>query len=1127
MLQVQGNADQLDPQRDAWGRTSIPSPGSVRRRLSPLVLILTVLLLCGLWMASDSWAAGPNPIAAYSFDEDEGGTAYNLDDEYGDLGGEFDAAIHGAEWVGGRYGSALKFEAAEHDYLSVSSASELELTEGFTLEAWVRPTSAETAAPIFTKNSPEGAAYQLLAGGESSGKAEGIVVDESKAAASVTASTALTADRWTYLALTDDGEHLRLFVNGELASSTSASTPRSSEGNLEIGGDQLTEDYFDGLIDDVRIYPGAHGEGEISEDMGIAIQTQPSEEPISEYPFEQPHITHDVTEAHDATIHGAGWREGKYGAALDFQAEDGDYLSIPHSSDLDLTEGFTLEAWIRPTGSYGPLFTDRFKSSTGYELYWEEWEEGNLVGGVVFDGGEEEAYVSAENETPANSWSYVALTSDGEELSLYVNGELIESTPAVDPPSTENDLEIAGRSFYKEYFNGLIDNVRVYGRALNGAELEEDMSTAVGTSPRAGSIAEYSFDDVEAQVGSDPAGGHDATVQSSESAEGKYGSALDLNGESSCVAVPDSHDLELSGGFTVEAWVWPQSSEQDAPLFFKGSGVESFGYAMYLGDEEGGDQPRGLVAGNESTTSEVSSSETLPAETWSHVAMTSDGEELSLYVNGELVDSEATTSAQPSQGDLEIGCNRGLEQYFAGRIDEVRIFDSPLEAGRMTEEAESDHVPPEVQMSGGITEGLEGPGNYPLRVEVTDGSTGKPQSGVTHAEISFDGTTVETKSQSCPKGNCKLNLEWTYEEEEFTEEPHEIEIVAFDGSGNIEEKFIDLPIASGDIPACRPLSKPTPSPPTETSSLPHGGTSRTYDAEGGLSYEILEAPNNFDPLSATNEELKEYGYPPRPEEEDALEDWESAMKDDGSSPLGAPCVELATGSTGEIVNETSGNYSGFVGTEPEGKNVWNAIEADYNQPWAHRQPFCRNSVEGSWIGLGGWDSSALIQAGSNIDRNGSLHPFLEILSTKNEYPAYRLNLAVHRGDRIHIWLKYDAGEHAAHFFIQNRTTRHHFAIRVGEVPGEYYDGSKGAFIDERPVVGNRLLNLQNFGIVHWMNTRVQAIGGGWQRLGTIPRFRLHMQPKAVWQMAAPGFLGADDKSFRDNWFHCRPEPDAS
>ena len=85
-------------------------------------------------------------------------------------------------------------------------------------------------------------------------------------------AAALTANTWSYLALTYDGTTLRLYVNGTLVGSqakTGAIT--TSTNQLQIGGDSLYAQYFSGLIDEVRVYNIALSAAAIQTDMNTPI----------------------------------------------------------------------------------------------------------------------------------------------------------------------------------------------------------------------------------------------------------------------------------------------------------------------------------------------------------------------------------------------------------------------------------------------------------------------------------------------------------------------------------------------------------------------------------------------------------------------------------------------------------------------------------------------------------------------------------------------------------------------------------------------------------------------------------------------------------------------------------------
>ena len=80
-----------------------------------------------------------------------------------------------------------------------------------------------------------------------------------------------------------------------------------------------------------------------------------------------------------------------------------------------------------------------------------------------------------------NTWSHLASTYDGAMLRVYLNGALVASAARSGSILTSaNPLQIGGDSIYGQYFQGLIDEVRVYNVPLTQAQIQADMSTPVG-----------------------------------------------------------------------------------------------------------------------------------------------------------------------------------------------------------------------------------------------------------------------------------------------------------------------------------------------------------------------------------------------------------------------------------------------------------------------------------------------------------------------------------------------------------------------------------------------------------------------------------------------------------------------
>ncbi len=513
-------------------------------------LILSVLGVFALTLAwASSAIAREAPVAAYSFDAGEGELAE-------DLSGEHDGALENTEWVKGKYGSAIYLDGND-DYVEIPDSPELQLAEEFTIEAWVRPESLETQAVAISKEAGNFYSYQLFVGSrEETGIPEGFLAYEPFAWEDVEAEDPLVAKTWSHLALTYDGANLRLYVNGELVDTESSPPAQASVGPLLFGGND-DEEFFRGRLDEVRVYDRALSEGEIAADKSAPTQTLPST-PVAAYSFDagEGELAEDLSGEHDGELVNTEWVKGKYGSAIYLDGND-DYVEIPDSPELALNEEFTIEAWVRPD-----------EDATWESVVWKETE--NFYSYTLMAGGEEagmpegaladevESWVDVEGEEDLtdNAWSHLALTYDGANLRLYVDGELIDTEPA--SPNTEDP---EGRLFFgtnddEDFFNGRIDEVRIYERALDAGELAADKATPIEAPPEA-PVAAYSFDAGEGELAEDLSGEHDGALENTEWVKGKYGSAIYLDGNDDYVEIPDSPELQLAEEFTIEAWVRP------------------------------------------------------------------------------------------------------------------------------------------------------------------------------------------------------------------------------------------------------------------------------------------------------------------------------------------------------------------------------------------------------------------------------------------------------------------------------------------------------------------------------------------------------------------------------------------
>ncbi|MGV1047939.1 MAG: LamG-like jellyroll fold domain-containing protein [Solirubrobacterales bacterium] len=402
--------------------------------------------------------------------------------------------------------------------------------------------------------------------------------------------------------------------------------------------------------------------------------------PTAAYAFDEGTGTSakDAAGSHTATLTSTSWVEGKFGKALSFNGTSS-CATVPNSADLQLSGPFTLETWVKPTTlkQGAPIFFKEDESFYGYSLFFGAFEEGH-VEGFVAEPGHEWSEVESPEKLTANTWANAAMTFDGTTLRLYINGKQVDSGPAKAALESKGPLLIGCAKNFSQYFNGAIDNPRIYNRALSAAEIEANKTTPVTPPPPppSGPTAAYGFNEGSGTTVNDAAGTHTGTATSPTWVEGKFGKAISFNGTSSCVSVPNSVDLQLSGSFTIEAQVNPTTLKQGAPIFFKEA--ESFyGYSMFFGAFEEG-HVEGFIADKSENWTEVESPEKLAVNTWTQVAMTSDGTTFKLFVGGKQVDTGSAKAAAESNGPLLIGCAKNFAQYFNGKIDNVRIYPRAL-----------------------------------------------------------------------------------------------------------------------------------------------------------------------------------------------------------------------------------------------------------------------------------------------------------------------------------------------------------------------------------------------------------------------------------------------------------------
>jgi YVTN family beta-propeller protein len=187
--------------------------------------------------------------------------------------------------------------------------------------------------------------------------------------------------------------------------------------------------------------------------------------------------------ANSGTISGAARVRGKdgFGGALAFNGSSS-VVGVPGSKSLALTSAMTLEAWVNPSSVVGSrtVLLKEGAAAMAYELYANSAAVSRAAAYYTVPGG---AIRGITGTAPAatNTWTHLAASYDGTTMKFYVNGVVVRSVlraGAID--TTNGPLNIGGNYVWGgEHFAGLIDDVRIYSRALSDAEIARDMATSL------------------------------------------------------------------------------------------------------------------------------------------------------------------------------------------------------------------------------------------------------------------------------------------------------------------------------------------------------------------------------------------------------------------------------------------------------------------------------------------------------------------------------------------------------------------------------------------------------------------------------------------------------------------------
>jgi len=443
------------------------------------------------------------PVAYWKFDEGTGTTTYDS------TANKNNGTISGATWQTEDLcvvGKCLYFDGSGDTVeIADNGTSTLDFTSQFTFSAWVKPYDICSSTECWFANKEN--TYEF---GLKNGTIQWAINNTSPGWNFVNTNKTIPTNQWSFVTFTykASSNTFITYINGVQVHSYSATGNLTPNNNaLRIGARGAPgqiKAVFKGFIDEVKLYPYARtaaqvladynaGKAKAASSKGAAVNLGAPKDASAGLPSSlseglvgywkmdessSPAVDSSGNGNNGTWIGTADDDSGKFGNAISLDGNSG-YIEIGSTAPVNESAG-TYSVWIYPetVGErrhiiYAGENGDGWGSHNELHL---SLENNNTVGLYHYNGSGYNIQLSTSLAT-INQWYYLTATWDGNTstANLYINGELKatdSSVTAVSKTGWLNKIRIGvSNNPNGRYFDGKIDEVRIYNRALSPAEV--------------------------------------------------------------------------------------------------------------------------------------------------------------------------------------------------------------------------------------------------------------------------------------------------------------------------------------------------------------------------------------------------------------------------------------------------------------------------------------------------------------------------------------------------------------------------------------------------------------------------------------------------------------------------------
>ena len=453
------------------------------------ILFLMMIILCATKTVAQEYTTDANTVLLLHFNETNGSTVSDAS------GNNNSGTSNGTTITNGRFGKARSFNGTS-DYIDLGQSNSFSWKSNSigTFEVWVYPTSLTTRNLLFsvTHNSNTNCGGRFRIGIDTAKKFfyEIGVGTGGCQSAIYTGTSTLLANKWYHLAVSYNGSIIKMYINGVNESFTYVedgifpTAPWFSafdDGVTQIGTigaetyqGTTREKNFSGIIDEVRI-------------SNIARTSFNIPSLVAYYPFNG-NANDESGNENNGTVSGATLTTDRFGNANSAYSFNGssNYMDVNTSFSNYFVKDFTAIVWFK-MNVYNPnqrnyLLDYRGSSSLNQNSFALIIDNDSKIHHYVDWPSGGHAEYNTLISSPLNAWHHTVLVKQGTTLKAYYDGVQIANSFMTSDTSKSDSISLSngakfgyrsGPSASGDYwFNGVLDEVRIYNRALSASEVD-------------------------------------------------------------------------------------------------------------------------------------------------------------------------------------------------------------------------------------------------------------------------------------------------------------------------------------------------------------------------------------------------------------------------------------------------------------------------------------------------------------------------------------------------------------------------------------------------------------------------------------------------------------------------------